>query len=369
MGGGRMAEAPAEFETKVLIMCGGKGTRMWPISNLNHPKQFESLLGNQSMFRQTVERVLTGFKPEDIYIATSESFGEHLIKQAPEVPETNFVLEPAMRDNLGAVGLATAVINKRHPKAVMIMLWGADHLVQKPEAFMAAIKQAAELAHKNEVIVHVDTPPTYPSVHNGWIKIGEQREAVNGHKVYDFEKQVEKPDEATAKKFFADKSYLIHVGYMAFKPSLLLSYYQKYAPVADKILQKIAPTIDTPEFIPTLKAEYPKFEKQSVDYGLFEKLPPKSQWELPADMGWVDVGTWELLYQGLPKDKDGNVIINKSKVNLIDTRNSLIIGKDEGIVGVIGLEGMIVVDTTEGLLVCPMNQAPKVKELYSKLYE
>ena len=103
-----MAEAPAEFETKVLIMCGGKGTRMWPISNLNHPKQFESLLGNQSMFRQTVERVLTGFKPEDIYIATSESFGEHLIKQAPEVPETNFVLEPAMRDNLGAVGLATA---------------------------------------------------------------------------------------------------------------------------------------------------------------------------------------------------------------------------------------------------------------------
>src|SRR3989344_1227610 len=320
MGGGRMAQTQA-FETKVLIMCGGKGTRMWPISNVSHPKQFESLLGSQSMFRQTVERVLTGFKPEDIYIGTSESFGEHLIKQAPEVPKTNFVLEPAMRDNLGAVGLATAVINKRHPKAVMIMLWGADHLVQKPEAFMAAIKQAAELAHKNEVIVHVDTPPTYPSVHNGWIKIGEQREAVNGHKVYDFEKQVEKPDEATAKKFFADKSYLIHVGYMAFKPSLLLKYYSQYASQADKILQKISAAIDTPDYQKTLELEYPKFEKTSVDIGLFVKLPPKSQWELPVDMGWIDVGTWELLYHGLPKDKEGNVVFGK--VKLLETKNSL----------------------------------------------
>ena len=180
---------------------------------------------------------------------------------------------------------------------------------------------------------------------------------------------MEKPDEATAKKFFADKSYLIHVGYMAFKPSLLLKYYSQYASQADKILQKISAAIDTPDYQKTLELEYPKFEKTSVDIGLFVKLPPKSQWELPVDMGWIDVGTWELLYQGLPKDKDGNVIIGQAKVNLIDTRNSLIIGKDEGIVGVIGLEGMIVVDTTEGLLVCPLSQAPKVKELYSQLYE
>ena len=175
-----MADSSEKFPIKVLIMCGGKGTRMWPISNLSHPKQFESLLGKTSMFRQTIDRVLKGFKPEDIYIATSAKFGPFLRQQAGEVPEKNFILEPAMRDNLGAVGLAASVINKRHPEAVMIILWGADHIVQKEAEFLKAIKEAAALAHDNNVIVHVDTPPAYPSVHNGWIKMGKKITSVNG---------------------------------------------------------------------------------------------------------------------------------------------------------------------------------------------
>lgn len=351
---------------KVLIMCGGKGTRMWPISNLSHPKQFESLLGKTSMFRQTIDRVLKGFSARDIYIATSAKFGKFLRQQAPEVPEANFILEPAMRDNLGAVALATGIINRRHPDEVMVILWGADHIVQKEAEFLTAIKQAADLARDNNVIVHVDTPPAYPSVHNGWIKIGKVVKQVNGHKIYEFIRQVEKPNEATAKKFFRDNRYLIHVGYMATKPGLLLDLYRQYAPAAYAVVQKILPALDAPEFAAVLESEYPRFEKVSVDYGLFEKLPPKSQWELPVDMGWVDVGTWELLYHGLPKDKDGNVVFGQ--VKLLDTKNSLIICKDEGTIGVVGVEGMIVVDTEEGLLVCPLSQAPQVKQLYEALY-
>ena len=362
-----MADSPKKFPVKVLIMCGGKGTRMWPISNIGHPKQFESFLGKKSMFRQTIERTLKGYSADDIYIATSNTFGKFLKKQAPEVPSENFILEPAMRDNLGAIGLAAAVINHRHPDAVMVILWGADHVVRKEDKFLSAIKHATELAHQNEVIVHVDTPPTYPSVHNGWIEIGKHIKTVNGHKVYEFIRQVEKPKLEIAKKLFKSKNYLIHVGYMATKPSLLLSYYQKYAPKAYQIIENIKPSIDTSHFESTLKKEYPKFEKQSVDFGLFVKLPPKSQYELPVDMGWIDVGTWGLLYHGLDKDKNNNVVIGKAE--LLNTKNSLIISKDKAIVGTVDLDGMIVVDTDDGLLVCPLEQASKVKQLYQALYE
>lgn len=352
--------------TKVLIMCGGQGTRMWPISNLKHPKQFEGLLGNKSMFRQTVDRVLKGFAPQDIYISTSVQFGQFLQEQAQEIPQENFILEPSMRDNLGAIGLAASVIHHRHPNSVMVILWGADHIVQNQAAFLSAIKAAAKLAFSHNLIVHIDTPPSYPSVHNGWIKIGKQVKSIKEYKVFEFIRQVEKPNESTAKEFFKSKDYLIHVGYMATRPVLLLQYYQQYAPDTYKILEKIQPSIDQPNFNAVLKKEYPKLEKISVDYGLFEKLPPKAQWELPVDMGWIDVGTWELLYHGLPKDKHGNVVIGKAK--LLDCADCLVISKDEATVGVIGLREMIVIDTEEGLLVCPLNQAPKVKQLYQQLY-
>lgn len=318
------------------------------------------------MFRQTVDRVLTGFTPQDIYISTSEHFGRFLKDQAPEIPLANFILEPAMRDNLGAIGLAASVINHRYPDSVMVILWGADHIVQKETAFLSAVKIAAQLAFVHNLIVHIDTPPSYPSVHNGWIKIGKQIKKVKKHIVYEFIRQVEKPNETTAKEFFKSKDYLIHVGYMATRPALLLQYYRQYAPDTFKILAKIQPSIDQPDFSEVLNKEYPKLEKISVDYGLFEKLPPKTQWELPADMGWIDVGTWELLYHGLPKDKNNNVVIGKAK--LLDCADCLVISKDDRMVGAVGLKGMIVVDTEEGLLVCPLNDAPKVKQLYQLLY-
>ncbi len=348
-------------------MSGGRGTRMWPISGDNNPKQFEKFVGTESMFRQTVNRVLKGFSPEDVYIATSDKYGSFLQAQAREVPKENFILEPAMRDNLGAIGLATATINHRHPDSVMIILWGADHVVQDEEKFITALKEAANLAGKNDVIVHIDTPPSYPSVHNGWIKIGDKIQESNGHDVYEFVSQVEKPKLGTAKKFYQDKNYLIHVGYMATKPSLLLDYYKKYAASTYAIIDKIQAVIDTPEYQAVLEEEYPKFEKVSVDYGLFEKLPVGSQWELPTQMGWIDIGTWELMYHGLPKDENGNVVMGEA--NLIDTKNSLIISKKDEKVGIIGMDGVIVVDSDRGLLVCPLSEASKVKQLYIELEE
>lgn len=361
-----MAETSIKSEVKVLIMCGGKGTRMWPISNIGHPKQFEGLLGKKSMFRQTIERALKGFSAENIYISTGSSFVKYVKEQAPEVPSGNLILEPEMRDNLGAVALATATINFHHPDSVMVVLWGADHVVRDDAAFIKAMAAAAEMAAERNNIVFVDAKPTYPSVHNGWMKLGEEVGRVNSFRIYQLIRQVEKPNEEMAKKFFRSGQYSIHTGYMAVRPAVLLDYYQQYAPDAFEVIKKIQSSLGTKSFDDVLEREYCRFEKIAIDYGLLEKLPSRSQLDLVAEFGWIDVGTWELLYQGMEKDESGNVVIGKAHVT--ETRNSLIISKDQGILATIGLEGMIVVDTESGLLVCPLDQAPKVKQLYKELY-
>ena len=163
----------AKTNTKVVIFCGGKGSRMWPISSVGHPKQFDAIVGKTSFFRQTIKRVLKGFKPEDIFISTGKDFQEIIKKQASEIPSQNIIYEPEMRDNLGAVGLSAATIAHRFKDSVMVLLWGADHMIKKEAVFLKAIKKAAQLAYENKKIVHVDVWPTYPSVHNGWIKIGK----------------------------------------------------------------------------------------------------------------------------------------------------------------------------------------------------
>jgi len=355
----------SDTNIKVLIMCGGKGSRMWPISNMAHPKQFESILGETSMFRETVDRVLKSFDAKDIYIATSGLFANQIKSQATEIPPENFIFEPAMKDNLGALGLATAIIEKRNPGSVMVLLWGADHLVKKVDVFLEALNKAASLASVCEKMILIDSVATYPSVHNGWIQIGEKIATHDGSDVFEFIRQVEKPDLIKAQEFYQSKNYLIHTGYMATKTSLLLKFYEEYVPETYAIIERITTHLDTPEFQTVLEAEYSKFEKLSVDYGLYEKLPSSTQWEMPSEFGWVDVGTWELLYHGLEKDENGNVILGKA--SLLNVKNSLIISKKTGIMGLIGLDGMIVVQTEEDMLVAPLGQAPVVKDLYAMI--
>lgn len=362
-----MATTQPEPETKVVIFCGGKGTRMWPISKVGHPKQFDPLIGKTSFLRATIDRVAKGFSFDDIFLSTGQELVKIIKQQAPEIPRKNLILEPEMRDTLGAVGYVASVINHRFPESVMIILWGADHLVKKEKKFVAALKKAASLASQNEMIVHVDMKPTYPSVHNGWVKVGKRIKKEDGYEIFEFIKHVEKPNLQLAKKYFKDRSYYIHSGYMAVRPRVMLSLYQKYAPQCSSILKKISESFGTPQEKKVLAQEYPKIEKTSVDFGLFEKLPTGTQLEVPVEIGWIDVGTWGLLYAGLPKDKDGNV--KMGKVYLMDVKNSLVFSREKRVAGVIGVKKMVIVDTENGLLVCPLEQTAKVKQLYKMIYK
>lgn len=351
---------------KIVLFCGGKGTRMWPISKIGHPKQFNPILGEKSFFRESLLRVLKGFSRENVFISTGRDYKPVIEKQAPELPKENIIYEPEMRDNLGAVGLASATLNHRYPNSVMILLWGADHYVKKKEKFIKVLNKAAQLAWANDVIVHVDMKPTYPSVHNGWIRMGKKIRKEDGFEIYEFLQHMEKPDLKTAKKFFQAGNYLIHSGYMATKPRVLLEKYKNHASDCYRQLTKISHAMGTDDYDQVLEREYKKIVKMSVDYGLFEKLKPGSQWELPVDIGWIDLGTWELLYQGVPKDKNGNVILGKAEV--LEAKNCLILSRGKKIVGVIGASNMVIVETDQGILVSPLAKTPLVKQLYKKIY-
>src|SRR4030043_927294 len=164
---------------KVVIFCGGYGTRLWPVSRKSTPKQFIPLVRGKSFFEITYARYRKVFKPEEIFVSTEDNQVGYVRKQAPEIPETNIILEPERKDLLAACGLATAIVNKYYPGETVLISW-AKHLISKESVFLDAIAVAGEYAGKTGLIVSVDSKPSYPSVHNGWVGLGKVLEAGEG---------------------------------------------------------------------------------------------------------------------------------------------------------------------------------------------
>lgn len=354
-------------KVKVIIFSGGVGTRMWPMSRKAYPKQFQELVGDKSMFRDTVERVLAGFSPDDVYISTGQEYLEHASKNAPEIPKTNLIGEPVRRDTMGAVGLANLVVYKNDPDAIVVAVWGADHIVTDVEEFNSAVNAAAKYSAETNKLVKIDVKPSFPSEHNGWVKVGSKIENKHGYDIYEFVEFIEKPNEEKAKMLFSSKEYLINTGYLVWPAKLMHDLFQKHQPEAYELLEKIKPHLGTSRQEEVIAQIYPDFEKKSIDYGVFEKLSSDNTVVIPVDIGWTDVGTWELLYEGLAANSKKDVL-TKGTVKTINVARSLVYStvKDKA-VAVIGLSNVIVVDTPDGLLVCSMQDSDKVKNLVEEL--
>ena len=350
---------------KIVIFCGGYGTRMWPVSRKSSPKQFYPLIGGKSFFQITVARFKKKFKPEDIFVSTESKYVKFVHDQAPEIPKENVIGEPERRDNLGAIGLAAAIINKRFPNEVIFLSW-SDHIIDKETDFLKAVIASGEYAKETGRPVSIDQMPTFPSVHNGWVKLGKTSDEFKGHRIVEIEKHVEKPDLETAKKYFNSDSYLIHTGYESWRTDVFLEYYKKYAPEVYKGLMKIVVSMGTKMWETELYREYHKFEKVSIDYGLFEKIPSHERLTIPLDFGWRDSGTWGLFYESFATAKNPSVV-EGSQAEFIDSNNNLVIGPAKKMISIIGLSNIAVIDTPDGLLVSDMEDTPKVKDLFAKL--
>ncbi len=350
---------------KVVIFCGGFGTRMWPVSRKSYPKQFYPMIGRRSFFQITYKRFRKEFKPSDIFISTEARYIHFVRKQAPEIPIENIIAEPERKDNLAAVGLVTAIIDKRFPGEVMLAAW-SDHVITDEKKFLEAVKVAGDYAKETGMIVSINERPKYPATQNEWVRLGETIDEVKGFRMVKILETIKRPELKVAKKMFMSDSYVLNTGYRAWRCDVMLSYFKEYQPDMYKGLIKISDSFGKRLWKTELYREYHKFIKDSIEFGLFVKLPEDKSVTIPADFGWKDTGTWDFFYQTFANGQGSNVI-EGSEAEFMDSDRNLIIGPDGKMIAVIGLSDIAVIDTTDGLLVCSLSSTSKVKDLFGIL--
>lgn len=350
---------------KVVLFAGGVGSRLWPLSRKNTPKQFEKIINNESSLQLAVNRVLPICNPQDILISTGKRY-KHIVKeQLPQIPQENFIFEPVMRDVGAAVGLVTAILNKIAPNEPFIILW-SDHLVKNEDLFHSVLKVVEEMLKKDgNKIIFIGQTSRFASENLGWIEQGEKIEEINGLKVFAFKSFHYRPDKSIAEQFHTSDSHFWNPGYFGTTPSFLFSLYKKFAPQMYDMLQFLADAWGTEKFEEKIEQTYPELEKVSFDNLILEKIDETDGYVIGADLGWSDIGAWEALKEALSDTEDENV--TKGKTMLNDSRDSLVFNyKDQMVVG-IDLDGMLVINTEDVLLVCPKNSVPKIKKFVESL--
>ena len=352
---------------KAIIFAGGVGTRLWPLSRRRSPKQFEKVIGDKSTLQLAIERLLPAFNWEDLYIATSEIYTPLVSKQLPKMIPDNIIAEPQMRDVGPAVGLATAIIHKKFADVPVVILW-SDHLIKKIELFKEILTTVEKIIlKKKDNIIFIGQKPRFASQNLGWIKYGDKILREGDITFYKFENFYYRPSLDEAAKFLKSGQYSWNLGYFVTTASYLWKLYEKYQPEMFAGLTEIRNSVGTSKYKETLRKIYPKLPKISFDNAILEKMSSDCAMVISEDLGWSDVGTWEALKEALQRSPNQNVV--QGKVLVTDCEDTLVYNYTNKLVVTIDLDGFLVVNTNDVILVCHKNSVPKIKRLVEKLAE
>jgi mannose-1-phosphate guanylyltransferase len=349
--------------TYAVIMAGGGGTRLWPISRKKHPKHVLPLLGDRTLFQSTLDR-LAGFIPaEQIVVVTTADQAKELEKQAPHLSPENFLIEPQPRGTASVVGLAAAVLKARDPEAVMLVLT-ADHYIRNYDLFRLVMRVAVQVAQK-DYLVTLGITPTFPATGYGYIKRGAALPEKFDYPVYRALQFIEKPDEAKARSMLASGDYSWNSGMFIWRAVRILDEFSHQMPDLKVVLDRISAAWGRPNQDEVLAAEWPRLKPETIDYGIMEHATNVAV--LPAGgLDWSDVGSWDSLFDVLLPDELGNVVVNSEHMALA-TRDSLIYSTEKKLVVTIGVEDLIVVNSKDALLVCRRDQAQHVRQVIENL--
>jgi mannose-1-phosphate guanylyltransferase len=350
--------------TYAVIMAGGGGTRLWPVSRKESPKQLLPLLGEETLFQSTVNRLEKLFPPERILVVTVAEQARQMKVQVPSIPAENYILEPMPRGTASVVALAAAVLKKRDPQASMAILT-ADHFIRNKDLFRYLISTAFQVAEK-EYLVTLGINPTSPSTGYGYIEQGEPIEGQYQYPVYHVKRFREKPDHATAEEMLRTGGYSWNSGMFVWRADTILAEIKQQMPELSSTVAQISDAWNTPQQDETLQALWPGIKSQTIDYGIMEKAERVAV--LPADgLGWSDVGSWDSLFEVLFPDSDGNVTVNAQQL-LLDTNNTLIYGSsNKRLIVTIGLDDTVIVDAGDVLMICKTDQSQRVRDVVEHL--
>lgn len=350
--------------TYAVIMAGGGGTRLWPISRKEMPKQLLPLLGKDTLFQSTVARLEKLFPPERILVVTVTEQAREMQKQVPAIPVENYLIEPAPRGTASVVALAAAVLHKRDPQASMA-IQTSDHYIRNRDLFHYLIRAAFDVAQEN-YLVTLGITPTYPSTGYGYIQQGAALDGDYKYPVYTVERFVEKPDQETAQKLLRSGDHSWNSGMFVWRADTILAEIERQMPELYKVVNKISAAWGTSQQDQVVKANWFGLKSQTIDYGVMERAERVAV--LPAGgLGWNDVGSWDSLFDVLLPDMNGNVATSAQHLAL-DTHNTLVYSKtDERLVVTIGLDDIVIVDAGDVLMVCQVDQSQKVKDVVEHL--